>query len=81
MLARTVTKDIHPLAVLDSMLRLNLVEETEGGLITLRAQAFVPQPEQKMLVFLAHNLSNHSAAATRNKRGDSKPFLAQSVYG
>ncbi len=82
LLARTVTKDIHPRAVLDSMLRLNLVEETQAGNIALRAHAFVPQPEQKqMLEFLARNLSDHAWAATSNMRGDSEPFLEQSVYG
>jgi hypothetical protein len=82
MLARTVTKDIHPRAVLDSMLRLNLVQENGTGLIALRAQAFVPQPERKkMLDFLAHNLRDHTAAATSNMNAQNNPFLEQSVYG
>jgi hypothetical protein len=81
-LARNVTKDIHPRAVLDSMLRLKIVEETAAGLIALRAQAFVPQPEHKqMLEFLASNLHDHVAAATRNLEGLVNPFLEQSVYG
>jgi Family of unknown function (DUF6502) len=81
-LARTVTKDIHPRAVLDSMLRLKIVEETAAGLISLRAQAFVPQPEHKqMLEFLAANLHDHAAAATRNLEGETDPYLEQSVYG
>jgi hypothetical protein len=82
LLARNVTKDIHPRAVLDSMLRLKLVQENAAGLIALRAQAFVPQPEKKkMLEFLAHNLSDHAAAATSNMSLGSDPFLEQSVYG
>lgn len=81
-LARAVTTDVHPRAVLESMLRLGVVRETSEGLLQIEAEAFIPKPEQdRMIAWLAGSGHDHLAAAVSNVLGQNRPFLEQSVFG
>jgi Family of unknown function (DUF6502) len=81
-LVRELIKDVHPRAVLESMLRMALVAQTSDDKVQLLQRAFVPKGnQQQMLEFLATNVGDHSAAAARNVQGQDPPFLEQSIFG
>lgn len=78
-LVSTISTDIRPRAVLDELIRLGIVDETNGQL-TLVARGFTPQEGFGELVQLMQaNLHDHIAAATANL-SDKRNFLEQAVY-
>jgi hypothetical protein len=78
-LAASVSKDFHPRALLDEMLRLGLVREDEQGVHLLR-DAFVPSADLKEArQLMAGSVSDHLQAAVHNLTGPGEhKFLEQS---
>ena len=80
-LARGVTSDVHPRAILDSLLRLGMVAITPDDRVELRTERFVPSRElERMLAFMRDSNHDHLAAAVANTLGRSPPFLEQSMF-
>lgn len=81
-LAQSVTKDVHPRALLEELQRLGLVRlnpvEDE---VELRESAFVPRGDRlRMLELLAANTSDHLRAAVDNVLGSRREHLEQAVF-
>ena len=80
-LARAVSKDMHPRALLLELVRLGVVAE-DGGQVRLCRQAFVPNPSlEESRRLLAGSVADHIEAGVHNlSAGDGKTFLEQSVF-
>jgi hypothetical protein len=77
-----ITSDVRARAVLDELLRLEVVVEKEEG-IALVHDAFVPRHELPAMAALAQaNIADHAAAATANLEmtSDGSSFLEQAVF-
>ena len=84
-LAQQVSKDVHPLTVLNELLRLGLVSleaDAQGrDLVVLRSQAFIPQNDWSQTVeLLRENLRAHIESAVGNLGGQQPPRLEQAAY-
>jgi Family of unknown function (DUF6502) len=80
-LVRSLTTDVRPRAVLESMLRLGLVKVSKADEIILLSTEMVPMGlDGAKLEFLSDNLRDHLNAAVSNVLGAEKPFLEQSIY-
>lgn len=74
-----VSRDVRPRAVLDELLRLGVVQETNEG-ITLEGSGFAPRAGFEEISWLtAANLHDHAAAAVANLQGEAN-FLEQAVF-
>jgi hypothetical protein len=74
-----VSRDVRPRAVLDELLRLGVVQDTEAGLV-LEGSGFAPrQGFEEMSWLFAANLQDHAKAAVANLQGDAN-FLEQAVF-
>ena len=70
----------HHRSILDELLRLRLVQESQGH-AELLADGFVPQGDlQTMLAFMGDNARDHLLAATSNVEGERAPMLERAVY-
>jgi len=80
-LARTVSTDLHPRSVLQELVRLGVAEEA-NGVVTLRRQAFVPDPKhEETRGLVAGSVADHLAAGVHNlTAGEDRQFLEQSVF-
>ncbi len=80
-LARAVSKDFHPRAVLQEMQRLGVAREVDGQVQLVR-EAFVPDAKHKeSRELLAGSVSDHLAAGVHNLSGATgQRFLEQSVF-
>jgi hypothetical protein len=80
-LVRSISKDIHPRAVLDELRRLGFVEIDGDDLVHLKSDAFIPQAgwEEKAF-FFGHNLHDHAATAVSNMMGQEPGYLERCVY-
>jgi len=80
-LARSVSTDFHPRAVLQELLRLGVAEEA-GGQVRLIRSAFVPDARhEETRGLVAGSVADHLAAGVHNlTSGDSRQFLEQSVF-
>ena len=78
-LASSVSNDVRPRAVLDELIRLGVVRETDGA-IELVSDGFIPRAGfAEMTQQFSDNLSDHAAAASENLRHDAG-FLEQAIY-
>lgn len=80
-LAQSVTKDIHPRALLEEVCRLGLarVDEQRDAVVLLR-ESFVPVGDHhRMLGFLAANVGDHLKAAVSNVLNENPGEGAASV--
>ena len=74
-----VSRDVRPRAVLDELLRLGVVQDTEDGLV-LEGSGFAPRQGFEEVSWLtAANLHDHAAAAVANLQGEAN-FLEQAVF-
>jgi Family of unknown function (DUF6502) len=74
-----ISRDVRPKAVLDELLRLGVVHESDDGIV-LERTGFAPrQGFEEMSWILAQNLQDHAAAAVANLQGDGD-FLEQAVF-
>jgi hypothetical protein len=86
-LSRSVTSDVHPRAVLEELLRLQLVSE-ERGKVKLLATQFVPggagtAKTDELMRVMAENVGEHLQAALHNvatARADER-WLEQAIWG
>jgi hypothetical protein len=77
-----ITRDVHPRSIVQSMIRLGMVEELASGDYSLTKTSAVPSREEtQMLALLANNLSDHFQAAVSNVGAAKSGFLEQAVYG
>ncbi len=80
-LAQSVTRDVHPRAILEELLRLELVRiDDSTGLIALHQMAFVPRTDREsMALFVGDNVGDHLQAATDNLLGDGRQHMEQAI--
>ena len=80
-LAQTVSKDVHPRALLQEMIRLGLVKE-ESGTVHVLKDGFIPDTHQRMArELLSASVADHLAAGIHNIHQTAGPkFLEQSVF-
>jgi hypothetical protein len=80
-LVRHITTDHRPAALLQELVRLQLVELDSGGNVVLRANPFLSRASfGDRLIPLAENLEDHAAAAVANVLAKEPPFLERSVF-
>lgn len=80
-LVASITRDVHPRAVLDELLRLALVEPVRGDRLRLRQAAFVPaSDDDAMLALAVDNLGDHAAAVAANLSRGGRRYLEQAVF-
>lgn len=80
-LAQSISRDVHPRAVLQELQRLGMVQEHEGQVALVR-EAFVPDPHHdEARKLMAGAVSDHLQAGVHNltTAGQGK-FLEQSVF-
>ena len=80
-LAARVSKDMHPRAILDELVRIKAVSMTGDNQARLDIAAFVPHADFDNLAwYFGLNLHDHIAASTHNISGKTPPFLDRSVH-
>jgi len=84
-LARSVNQDMHPLSVLNELIRLGLAQLVPGDSgeerVALQSAGFVPQHDlTALLALFVDNLGAHLETATRNLMGDGPAQLEQAAY-
>lgn len=84
-LTRSVNQDMHPLSVLNELIRLGLAALEVGSLgqeqVTLQSAGFVPQSDWAgLLELFVDNLSAHLQTATHNLMADAPAQLEQAAY-
>ncbi len=78
-LVQSLSSDVRPRAVLDELLRLGVVSESDEG-VRLAVGGLVPRRDfDEMAWLFAHNLHDHAAAAAANLDGE-RDFLEQAVF-
>lgn len=78
-LVASTSSDVRPRAVLDELLRLGIVQETDGQ-VRLLSAGFAPREDfVEMAQLMQLNLHDHLAAATENLDGRNN-FLEQAVF-
>jgi hypothetical protein len=76
-----IVTDVHHRAVLDELIRLGLVRETDGE-VELLHDAFVPRgASADKLAVLADNTSAHLASAVNNLGPDGLHCMEQAIWG
>jgi hypothetical protein len=80
-LANEVTRDVHPRALLEELLRLNLAaHDVERETVTLVKANFVPRGDsQRMLQWMGANVGDHLAAAVANLTSSEPRFADQAI--
>jgi Family of unknown function (DUF6502) len=80
-LAHEVTRDVHPRALLEELLRLKLaVLDADSDVVTLTGEAFVPRGDApRMLGYLGTNVGDHLQAAVANVLGHQPTHLEQAI--
>ena len=81
-LVESITTDIRPRTVLDSLLSHRVVFMDPENRVQLNTDAFIPRPgREEQLYYFARNLHDHVAAAVANiGAGGAPPFLDRSVH-
>ena len=78
-LTDSLSKDIHPTALRDELLRLGVVRD-DAGLMTLLQPEFVPMRDQvQLLGAMSRNTHDHLAAAVANLMTGEQRFLEYSL--
>jgi Family of unknown function (DUF6502) len=80
-LAQEVTRDVHPRALLEELLRLQLAtHDAERDTVALAERDFVPRGDaQRMLQWLGANVGDHLAGAVANLTGPQPVHADQAV--
>ncbi|VAV91864.1 hypothetical protein MNBD_ALPHA06-1244 [hydrothermal vent metagenome] len=80
-LALTTSKDMHPRAILDELLRTGAVTLDAQDQVHLNTNAFLPGKDFEQLAFYyGLGLHDHIAASTYNLSGGPVPFLDRCVH-
>jgi hypothetical protein len=80
-LAHAVTRDVHPRALLEELLRLQLITHDVGrDSVTLSREAFVPRGDAaRMAQWMGANVGDHLQAAVANLLGRQPEFFEQAI--
>ena len=80
-LAHEVTRDVHPRALLEELLRLNLAtHDPSRDTVALEKAAFVPRGDaQRMAQWLGANVGDHLSAAVANLLGREPSHFEQAI--
>jgi Family of unknown function (DUF6502) len=80
-LAQEVTRDVHPRALLEELLRLNLAaHDLERDTVSLVKANFVPRGDnQRMVQWMGANVGDHLAAAVANLTGNEPRHADQAI--
>ncbi len=79
-LTDSLSKDIHPTALRDELLRLGVVRD-DAGLMTLLQPEFVPMRDQlQLLGAMSRNTHDHLASAVANLLAGEQRFLEYSLF-
>lgn len=80
-LAHEVTRDVHPRALLEELLRLKLAAlDAERDVITLTEEMFVPRGDTpRMVGYLGANVGDHLQAAVANVLGQQPAHFEQAI--
>ena len=80
-LAQEVTRDVHPRALLEELLRLKLVTlDAASDRVTLTEEAFVPHGDApRMVGYLGANVGDHLQAAVANVLGQQPAHFEQAI--
>jgi len=80
-LAQEVTRDVHPRALLEELLRLKLASlDAERDVVTLTEDMFVPRGDApRMLGYLGANVGDHLQAAVANVLGRQPTYFEQAI--
>jgi len=80
-LVASVTRDVHPRAVLDEWIDRNLVTTDAQGRIVLVEAGFIPTADtEQQLYYFGRNLHDHVAACVANVLSNQPPFLERAVH-
>jgi len=78
-LCESVTRDVRAKAILDELLRLDLIS-LDDGVVTLKKSAFIPDNDlEKKLAFFSRNISEHLSAAASNINGENAPLFERTA--
>ena len=80
-LAHEVTRDVHPRALLEELLRLHLAtHDAQRDTVALAREAFVPRGDSaRMAAWLGANVGDHLAAAAANVLGREPQHFEQAI--
>ena len=80
-LAQEVTRDVHPRALLEELLRLQLATlDAERDVVTLSEELFMPKGDApKMVGYLGANVGDHLQAAVDNVLGRQPTHFEQAI--
>lgn len=80
-LAQEVTRDVHPRALLEELLRLKLVAlDAASDRVTLTEESFVPRGDApRMVGYLGANVGDHLQAAVANVLGQEPAHFEQAI--
>lgn len=80
-LAHAVTRDVHPRALLEELLRLQLAgHDLARDTVSLTRQAFVPRGDAaRMAQWMGANVGDHLQAAVSNMLGRKPEFFEQAI--
>lgn len=81
-LAQSVTRDVHPRSMLETLCRLKLVEwDTQSDTVRLVQNAFVPRDQWAQMVgYLGDNVGDHLRAAVTNVLGAGNEHFEQTLF-
>lgn len=80
LLAESVSKDVRPRAVLDELVRSEVVEVIDDY-VHLKTEAFIPKEGiEESLYYLERGITSHLNAAIWNVQGDEHPFFDRMVH-
>lgn len=81
-LAKSVTRDVHPRSMLETLCRLKLVEwDQQSDTVRLLQNAFVPRDQWAQMVgFLGDNVGDHLRAAVTNVLGAGNEHFEQTLF-
>ncbi|GMV02053.1 MAG: hypothetical protein AMXMBFR52_17090 [Burkholderiales bacterium] len=82
LLARSITRDVHPRTLLDELCRLGLASwNRDDDTVSLQRGAFVPHADfGRLLALMADNVGDHLQAAATNVLGAGDEHFEQALY-
>jgi hypothetical protein len=79
-LSAAVSKDTHPRALLDELVRVGAVE-LDGDIVALKQRFFTPSKEHEELMQIAgHNVGDHLSAVLVNLLTETPPFFERAMF-
>jgi hypothetical protein len=81
-LAQSVTRDVHPRSLLETLVRVGLAEEdAAAGTVRLLKDRYVPDPaDDRLWMLLGGNVGDHFSAAVANVAGGEPRHVEQAVF-